>query len=134
MGEEEGTIRFGLRLPASLHDALLKQAREHHRSLNSEIVSLLSLLIDGGSLAQGLIEERVAAKIDGLRIDANESLRSIAERLFREILPQLPPEIKEQVVTLERAAALRDKMFASFTQEVFRKLIVEEQLKKIQGK
>jgi len=38
MGEKEDTVRLVVRLPASLHLALQERAREHRRSLNSEIV------------------------------------------------------------------------------------------------
>jgi len=133
MEKDEKTTRFELRLPVSLRQKLEEQAREHHRSLNSEIVSLLSVFGAGASLAQGLIEERIAATIDSQGIDLRDSLKNVAERLFREILSQLPPEIKEQVAVLERAEALRNKMFESFTREVLRKVIVEGQLKKMQG-
>jgi predicted DsbA family dithiol-disulfide isomerase len=45
MGEEEGTVRLNLRLPASLHRKLQELARENRRSLNSEIIDNLNITI-----------------------------------------------------------------------------------------
>jgi plasmid stability protein len=65
MGEEEGTVRLNLRLPESLHRKLQERAREHHRSLNSEIIDALNAnagreLYTGEAGALRLIAEIVA--------------------------------------------------------------------------
>jgi hypothetical protein len=42
MGEREKTIRFGLRLPASLYGKIQERAQENDRSVNAEIVATLN--------------------------------------------------------------------------------------------
>jgi hypothetical protein len=46
MGEEEKTVRFELRLPASLRQRIEEQAANNRRSLNSEITDRLSKSFD----------------------------------------------------------------------------------------
>jgi Arc-like DNA binding domain len=59
MKEEEKTVRFELRLPASLRQKLEERAREHHRSLNSEIVHDLGLGLNSDETLQKMHELRV---------------------------------------------------------------------------
>jgi hypothetical protein len=61
MGEEEGTVRLNLRLPASLHRELQEQAKENNRSLNSEIVTSLATAIRA---ARFLAEARQQGELD----------------------------------------------------------------------
>jgi hypothetical protein len=80
MGEEEGTVRLGLRLPTSLHHRLQEQARENHRSLNSEIVAVLN----HGLEAEQKSEERfktLGARIEEIRSTCRDS-RKGCSRVF----------------------------------------------------
>jgi hypothetical protein len=74
MGEEEGTVRLNLRLPASLHRKLQERAREHHRSLNSEILGTLS---DGLEAARTMLRSR--RLLAGARKELLEGMKELHE-------------------------------------------------------
>ena len=49
MGIAEDYVRVTFRMPEELHGDLLLSARQNHRSLNSEMISILSAYFDGVS-------------------------------------------------------------------------------------
>jgi plasmid stability protein len=67
MGEEEKTARFELRLPVSLRQRLQERAREHNRSLNSEIV---------GALNVALVAEQMMANAEQKMADMDQELEA----------------------------------------------------------
>ena len=148
MGEEEGTIRFGLRLPASLHEALLKQAREHHRSLNSEIVFVLGA---GFSAAHVLSQaEQMLSKAEESLHESEQIVddhdRQIEERLkvhhtrleelatdFQKIKERalvLPQETVDMIEVARGVAERKGKTLGALFDEVFRRIVNEQELVK----
>jgi len=120
MGEEEGTVRLGLRLPTSLHHRLQEQARENHRSLNSEIVAVLN----HGLEAEQKSEERfktLGARIEEMQIDV--------QRLKEGLLPRLPAGTMDLIENAYLVAASRGKTLADLLPEALRKVVNEEEPK-----
>jgi Arc-like DNA binding domain len=79
MGEEDKTIRFGLRIPESLYLELKEKARARGHSINTEIV--LALMIEFGT------EEEMARRVhEDQRVNARmrnleDQYHTIAVRL-----------------------------------------------------
>ena len=146
MGEGEDTIRLGVRLPASIHHKLQEQAREHNRSLNSEIVTLLVAGLQANEIlsqAEQTLskaerevresEHRVYAsnreqekrlKIYSARVDA-----LAAE--FQEIKARAPIPLNEETIGLlepaGEAAERKGKTLGDVIGEAIRKVVSEEE-------
>jgi hypothetical protein len=98
--EEEKTARFELRLPVSLRQRLQERAREHHRSLNSEIVDALTIAA----------EHNVAGRI--------QQLEKNYDRLSN-LLPAI-------IMTIEGREKLGGRTFRDFLEEALRQVVDEE--------
>ena len=77
---DEGT-RFTLRLPEQLRDLLHQSANDNHRSLNSEIVTILSSrkVTDAGS-KKALIKE-LSTRCQKLSEDSIQVLVDLSQRM-----------------------------------------------------
>jgi hypothetical protein len=123
MGEEEETVRLNLRLPASLHRTLQERAREHHRSLNSEIIDTLRLeRLERDQLRE--INERMT-RLEDLSANAKK-LTADMLRVKDEIISNLPVPTRELIANTERAAKLRGKSFTDLFDEALRRIVDEE--------
>jgi hypothetical protein len=112
MGEEEGTVRLGVRLPASLHHTIEQQAREHHRSLNSEIITLLGV---------GLRANQLLSETKQLLSEEDSRTRKIEERLNAQ------GTLLERLGTILQTLLDRPPMMLDEEAEAIRKIVNEEE-------
>jgi predicted nucleic acid-binding Zn-ribbon protein len=114
MEVKQDTVRLVTRLPASLHRRLQEQAREHHRSLNSEIIDIL-----GGERTEDQQIKDLRDKIERLEEDVKTSrptklrpllefLREVSQEAERQGKP-MAQHFEEVVVDMLEKAYLRQK-------------------------
>jgi hypothetical protein len=96
MGEQEKTIRFGLRLPESLYNKLQERAREHQRSLNSQIIALL---------ASGVQANQLLSQAEQMLSEAEQKINASEQRVDARAR-RLEERQKVQGAWLERLAAI----------------------------
>ena len=74
MGVADDYTRFTLRIPPALHDTLLQRARDHQRSLNSEIITMLE---DQTSRSEMRSRIDLEARFDTLKPDQKRIVTSL---------------------------------------------------------
>jgi hypothetical protein len=138
MGEQGKTIRFGLRLPASLYRKMQERARENDQSINSEIVATLHAALGAKQILsdaeQKLVEtEQKLAYMDQeleARFKATgaqlEELRGEMQRIEEWMPVRLPPETSGVIARAEQVAARRGKALVDLLAEALRKVVSEE--------
>jgi plasmid stability protein len=67
MNKTEDMVKLVARLPASLHRKLQEQAKEHHRSLNSEMIEVLSAGLQADQILERLrVQDERIERLAGL--------------------------------------------------------------------
>lgn len=132
-----GTVRFGLRLPASMYLKLQENARERGHSINSEIVEMLSSALESSEIVSS-IEKRLheeSSEIMSRLHEAQEQIREGHEQLhknmeeFREEMRkiELPEGAVDQIKSVARAAEFEGRPMAALLTEALRRIISERE-------
>ena len=139
MGEEEKTARFELRLPVSLRQRLQERAREHNRSLNSEIVAALNVALVAEQMMANVEQKMAEAEQKMANMDQELEARFKASRArlekmqgemqrIEEWMPvHLPPETSGVIARAEQVAARRGKTLVDLLAAALRKVANEEE-------
>ncbi len=87
MGIADDYIRLTLRIPETLHKALLKNTRQSKRSMNSEIIFLLeqSTSASKSSTSKGS-ENSYAIRIENLSSDEKDAFERLVSNLNNAVL------------------------------------------------
>ena len=88
--------KFVVRLPDGMRERIADVARNHHRSMNSEIISRLE---------QSLLQEGTLNDEPNLRLDSPEALTQHAQAVYQQavVLKAMPLNNATQITDAERA-------------------------------
>jgi hypothetical protein len=98
MGEQAKTTRFGLRLPTSMYYALVEQARENDRSVNSEIIERLRDSLEMWQRLSGM-EQKLVETLERAK-DWERRLEPHVQR----VLEKVPSSVEEVGANLRKNA------------------------------
>jgi hypothetical protein len=81
MGVTDESVRFTLRLPEQLRDSLLKSSNDNHRSLNSELITVLESRRTDASDGKSTLVDELLVSCEKLSEDSLRLLVDLSRRM-----------------------------------------------------